>query len=310
MFGRRKHPLGHIHLVSFADSRLDVAARRFKRQAKRFGQFSTVKVYSEHSLDEDFMQNYRERVNPDVRGFGYWLWKPKIILDRLKELPEGNILFYADIGFHLNFRGKTRFEDWVDLLSSSLEPLLLFQAFPPSEPFSWDGRALPELADVYWCKRDLINFLGMDDDPALLQPTIGAGLIGIRNTPAALDFITLWFSIMAQNPNLVDDSPSLLPNCSSFREHRHDQAVLSLLAKKHETGVRLSTFEYWYPNSNRAGADWTLLRRAPFLAVRDHALKKGSAKGFATLLSTILQRAGWVGLSLGGWRRCKELFKR
>lgn len=300
MVSQISRPVGHIHLVSFADSRLKVAAGRFRKQAQRFGQFSTVKVYSEHSLDEEFMGNYRDRVNLGVRGFGYWLWKPKIILDRLRELPEGDILFYADVGFHLNFRGKDRFQEWICLLSSSREPLLLFQAFPPIEPFAWDGRALPELDDVYWCKRDLIDFLGMDDDPALLQPTIGAGLIGIRNTLGARDFIARWFSIMAQNPNLVDDSPSVLPNYPSFRENRHDQAVLSLLAKKHRAGVRLSAFEYWYPNSGRPGADWTILRRAPFLAVRDHALKKGSAKGFSTLLSSIVKRMRSVGHSSGG----------
>jgi hypothetical protein len=32
----------------------------------------------------------------------------------------------------------------------------------------------------------------------------------------------------------VDDSPSILPNLLVFEEHRHDQAIFSLLAKKYD----------------------------------------------------------------------------
>ena len=44
------------------------------------------------------------------------------------------------------------------------------------------------------------------------------------------EFLTDWYSI-ACNYHFVDDSPSIHPNDPSFREHRHDQSIFSLLIK-------------------------------------------------------------------------------
>lgn len=266
-------PPAQVHLITFADSRLMKAARRFRKQAKRFGEFSTVRIYSENQIDQQFLAANIDRLNSSTRGFGYWLWKPKVILDRLKELPDNEILFYADVGFHINIRGRERFGEWIDLFCSSEEKFLVFQAFPPVEPFVWDGRGLPDLADIHWCKRDVAVFLNMDNHPALMKPTIGAGLIGIKNSEHGRKFVAHWLRIITENPYLIDDSPSRSANHTLFREHRHDQAVFSLMAKKEKIGVRLSAFEYWYPLANGRGADWELLKKEPFLAKRDHRLK-------------------------------------
>ena len=34
-------------------------------------------------------------------GGGYWLWKPWVIAETLRKIPEGDILIYADTGFVL-----------------------------------------------------------------------------------------------------------------------------------------------------------------------------------------------------------------
>ncbi|TLE03345.1 hypothetical protein [Helicobacter japonicus] len=43
-----------------------------------------------------------------TRGFGYWCWKPYIILKTLEQLENNDILLYADIGctFHPKYREK------------------------------------------------------------------------------------------------------------------------------------------------------------------------------------------------------------
>ena len=266
----RKKPNQKVaHIVSFGDSRLIKAASRFQRQARRFRCFQSVKVYAEESLEPAFWENHRIRIDPKTRGFGYWMWKPKIILQRLAELPEGSLLFYADIGFHINARGRNRFNAWVDSFEASQESVLVFQAHTPEGFIDYDGRPLPDLRDGIWCKGDLIRFLSMEDDPELWTPTIGAGLVGFKNSGPARALLTSWLQIAEEQYPLLDDSPSVVPNPVGFCEHRHDQSVFSLLTKKARLGLRLSAYEYWYPNRSGRGADWKTLRSQPFLAKRD-----------------------------------------
>ena len=269
---RRPRP----HLVSFGDARLVAAARRFRRQAKRFRAFSTVKVFDQTQLDSSFFQRNADLLSPEVRGFGYWLWKPQIVLQRLSELPHESILFYADVGFHINSRGRKRFWKWVAQFEESEEWVLAFQALPPRDFPEHDGRALPDLADKVWCKGDAARFFSMGDHPELQTPTIGAGLFAVKNTPPARKFLAQWLAVADQNRNLIDDSDSVFPNPPGFREHRHDQSLFSLFLKKYDLGLRLSAYEYWYPNKNGRGADWQALKTSPFLAKRDLGKKKNT----------------------------------
>jgi hypothetical protein len=37
---------------------------------------------------------------------------------------------------------------------------------------------------------------------------------------------------MCEDYHNVDDTPSIIPNCPNFHQHRHDQSLFSLLVKK------------------------------------------------------------------------------
>ena len=45
--------------------------------------------------------------------------------------------------------------------------------------------------------------------------------------------VNRWYELCC-NYHLIDDSPSIAPNLPEFIEHRHDQAIFSLLTKKME----------------------------------------------------------------------------
>ena len=266
---KRKRPIGRPHLVSFGDSRLRRPARRFHRQARFLHEFATVKIKDQTELEREFVVRNSEHLRPTVRGFGYWIWKPQVVLERLSELPENSMLFYADVGFHINRKGKKRFRAWVTQFEASSEWLLVFQATPPEMFLNHDGRRLPSLEDGLWCKGDLVDFMGMRDHPELWTPTIGAGLFAVKNTQSARSFLLEWRGFAEQHFGLIDDTESVAPNPVGFREHRHDQSFFSLWIKKNAIGLRLSAYEYWYPNKNGRGADWEALKRSPFLAKRD-----------------------------------------
>ena len=54
----------------------------------------------------------------------------------------------------------------------------------------------------------------------------------MKKTNTTVSFAREWLHY-AQQKHLIDDSPSVLPNAPGFEEHRHDQAIYSLLVYKY-----------------------------------------------------------------------------
>ena len=111
-----------IYLCAFADKRLRLSAKRFTKQAKEMGVYSDIFVYNESHLDRKFMNIFYDKIYTGggiSRGFGYWVWKPYIILKTLENLKDGEILQYTDIGCHLNPKGVKRLYEYVSLANKS-----------------------------------------------------------------------------------------------------------------------------------------------------------------------------------------------
>jgi hypothetical protein len=102
---------------------------------------------------------------------------------------------------------------------------------------------------------------------------IGAGVILIRKCERAISIIIEWQKIIWHHFNLLDDTPSVTPNLLGFIEHRHDQAIWTLLCLKHRVKT-LSAYEYWYPmnNAKKLKPDWRALEQFPIHAKRDKDL--------------------------------------
>ena len=260
---------GKKALISFADSRLSRSAFRLERQARALGTFDSIRIYSERDLDDEFEKSVGVSIESSTRGFGFWVWKPYLILERLRSLEENDILLYLDVGCHLNPSGIHRLNEYFQFAADSSTGLLCFQATPPVESPKWDGRWLPTFPDAQWAKGDLLDFFGVRDRPDIVEtPTIGAGIIFIRNCEPARTIVQSWLRVMVDNPGLVDDSSSKSPNHPWFLEHRHDQSVFSIIAKKNQVSS-VSAFEYWYPSIRSRKADWAALSDRPIHAKRD-----------------------------------------
>lgn len=113
-------------LVTFADSRLKHSAKRLIRQAKRMGVFSQLISLDESGLDVEFRDNHSSILRPHVRGFGFWIWKPQVIIQALRSLKNGQILLYLDVGCHLNHRGIPRLLEYFEIVSKSKSGILAF----------------------------------------------------------------------------------------------------------------------------------------------------------------------------------------
>ena len=211
-----------------------------------------------------------------MRGFGYWVWKPEIIYQQLVSSSHNDIIMYVDVGCHLNSRGRSRLCDYIEMATLSPTGIVAFQTIRPdaaNSSIEYDGRRLLDYPIIEWTKADLLDYFGIDDISLLESTqTFGAGILLLRKCSTSVSFVKEWLEVARNSISLIDDTPSKLQNHPSFKEHRHDQSVFSLLCLKYPVTI-VSAYEYWYPRHIKAGplssADWASLVTFPVHAKRD-----------------------------------------
>lgn len=238
-----------IVFLSFADSRFHRAAARLREQAERMSFFDDIRIFDEHDLDANFCERFGDKLRRGVRGFGYWVWKPYLIACALADQKDGDLLFYCDIGCHLNPKGKWRLNYYAARLRDSDSGVMGFH--------------LDMIRSEYrWTKGDLFDYYGVrGDDNITLTPQICSTHAFFRKGEKASDFLKEWQKPYYENFSLVDDTPSRSPNGKGFVEHRHDQSVFSLLCKLKEAELLCGQETY--------AEDWSVLDKFPIQDRRD-----------------------------------------
>ncbi len=254
-------PIFGKYFCAFADSNLRISSKRIKKQADRMKIYDGIYIFDERKLDSNFIEKFKDTLILGTRGYGYWSWKPQVILQAFDFMNEGDVLQYTDIGCHLNPKGRPRLVDYFNITKHSENGILAFtnkveRDLSPNEVFY-------DYDDLNYTKMDLSEYFGIADDLDLLKkPQFGSGIIFFRKDAKTIKFLQDWSKVYATNFSLVDDTPSVIPNHPNFIEHRHDQSIFSLLCKL--TGVEaLYATEYFTPG------DWNDLSSFPIWAKRD-----------------------------------------
>lgn len=247
---------------------------RLARQAKSLNIFNDIYMFIENDLSVDFREHFKEKLIPGSRGYGYWSWKPEVMLMALDRIQDGDCLLYIDAGCHLNNLGKQRLLEYFKILEQEEIGIVAFKAIQPTEDNSslvYDGRKLFDQPNYRWIKGDLFDYFGVKDNPSVVNDqAIGATVIFVRKCDRAIRIIREWQQIIWNHFNLLDDTPSVSANLAGFIEHRHDQAIWTLVCLKYRVKT-LSAYEYWYPmkNAKKLKPDWLALKEFPIHAKRD-----------------------------------------
>lgn len=219
-----KKPEGRLHLCSFGDSRLKASSERLQEQAEDFDLFDAIHFYNEFDLSGSFRQDFQEQLQAGIRGFGYWVWKPRIILDTLNIIDNGDVLLYVDMGCHLNSRGREKLLAYWEEVKQNESGFLVSQLESIRK-------------ECFWTKGDLLDYFQVRGQEEMYSPQYQAGVIFIRKEPKTVALIQSWLDMYYEDFRLMDNTPSLSLNEEGFVEHRHDQSVLSLLLKRYGTSV-------------------------------------------------------------------------
>lgn len=234
-----------IVFATFADSKYGRAIERIKRETEGFG-FDERHFFSEKDLPEDFFRG----LNPKIyrRGYGYYRWKPYVVMLALEKMAEGDILMFSDVGNQWHISGIERWKEYLNYLSAE-KPVVAFQQ---------------EYLEKDWTKGDVFRHICPDTwKKYAMTLQLASGMFLICKCPLSMGVFEKWKNIAIHYPQLFTDKLSSSNNLIGFQENRHDQSSYSLLVKQ------IPHVEISWEEIEPLDGDWSGHEPFPLWAKRD-----------------------------------------
>jgi hypothetical protein len=193
-------------------------------------------------------------VAENKRGFGYWIWKPLIVAHELMSLPAHlDGIIWLDVGCTLNLSNRESLARWTSYQEES--EAFSYKFFRLNGPNSHSE----------WTKKQAFDHYRVPE--AINRNLFTASAFLVSKSTNGIDLVQNWMdACFLDNGRLLVDSASGEIESKVFREHRHDQSLISLeLERLSYRGVADETY---FPNKwNTDGASypiWTSRLRSSF----------------------------------------------
>ena len=232
-----------ITFITFGNEKYYNSLKRIKNEAHKMDIFDNILIFTDNTLKNRcpvFWNKHSRFILNNSRGYGYWLWKSFLILKTLESINENDILLYTDSGCTLNLSGIIKLNDYFNIVKKCDSGILSFKT---------------KFYENQYTKMDLFEYLKMNDDNVINSNHLMATVLILRKCENTVKFVNEWYETCCKY-NLLDDTHSLLLNTSSFIEHRHDQSIYSLLAKKY--GTKILDDETWFDDFNKNGKKYPI----------------------------------------------------
>jgi hypothetical protein len=200
--------------INYANGRYLKAQQYCSQSAKEVG-FDEVISYSINDIDSNFLEK-NKNILKQQRGAGYWLWKPYFIHKTLKIMNDGDLLVYSDSG---------------SIYQASIQPLIDSILRDKHGVISFE---LKGLIEKVYTKKDTFVLMGLDEPKYTESSQREATYIWLLKNEFTIKLIEEYLEY-AQNENIITDLPNITgENYTTFKDHRHDQSIWSLLCKKYD----------------------------------------------------------------------------
>lgn len=220
-----------IVAISYGSEQYDKQLEYNGKSALEIAKVNEFYGYKPKDIDHDFREK-NKYILEKGRGNGYWLWKPYFLYKTLKEkLDYGDYLIYSDAAVM-----------YVDLAQKLVD-------FLKEKKLDMYLHRLPHLERQY-TKRDAFILLGVDQPFYAETGQFNAAFQIYRKTKFTEFFLEEYLYYAQDKRIITDDANELgVGNYDDFRDHRHDQSILSLLTKK-----------YGQVNANKTNLDINLIK--------------------------------------------------
>jgi len=210
---------------------------RICQESKKMRVFNEIYGYTDKYLKNDtkFWDKHGSFIEKNLRGYGYWLWKPYLIKMEMDKSKENDIIFYCDAGCQVNEKGKRRLHEYIDMLNTTESGIITFQ--------------LSHLERLY-TKNKVFETLGSDKRDEL---QCLATVILMKKNKNSTTIINQWYE-NCEKYHLINDE--IEKEDENFIENRHDQSVFSILVNKMDS-IKIKDETYF--------CDWSRGEEYPFL---------------------------------------------
>lgn len=204
-----------LHFATFADKRYSVALGRIGREARKMSVFQSISCWNEDNLDPQWWRKHRDFITQSKKGFGYYIWKPQVLVQTLDQIPTGSILLYLDSGCCLCPEGRVRLGDYCRMVSEHESGLLGFKM-----PYS----------QRHWTKGYTMAAFQFNEAERQ-APQHAACVLFIQKRPSTVAFARRWRDA-CEDHSAIDDCEYGVPNTPGFQQHRHDQSLFTLFFQR------------------------------------------------------------------------------
>jgi hypothetical protein len=222
-----------LYFLVYNDNTHLFALQKLLESVKTYGKQFQIIVFDKNNIDSEFKSKYNNILN-FRRGGGYWLWKPYIINELLKKMNDNDIVFYLDANYYFVEEFTKLYEDYM-----KDNDFIVWRNKPNEQTWFMKN----------WCKMDVIQKYNMYNKIFIDNiEDCWAGAMLVKKTNNTVKYIQEWLDRCCIYEDITD-SPSILPNHPEFKEHRHDQSLLSSILQKYNIETQL--FEKKYLQNTR-----------------------------------------------------------
>ena len=230
---------------------------RIAKQAKTFNIFDEIIQYTELDIPE-FINKHQSFINSHPEGYGYYIWKPKIILDTLMKMEDDSILLYCDAGMYLNINGINRLHEYLENLKHT--DIVTFST--------------NNYKTKCYVKMDAImNYYPEFITECVETNCVYAGVMIIKKCNKTINLINDWL-MLCENYNFLDSSRSMYNNEPvHFIGNDKDNGLFNLCLEKHkisykvfpdETNIYVNEKQIHHIYIDVNTIDWSSLNDKPF----------------------------------------------
>jgi hypothetical protein len=218
-------------LVTFGSEGYERGLKQIEESARTY--FDEVLCYRHFDIDQEFRRRHEGHF-ADGRGYGYWIWKPYLLLKTMGRMADNDIVMYCDA-----------------LMRFINDPAPLFHLVQENRGILLFNHKLGGYKNFRFTRIDTFRLMGLDTPEYINGDHLNAAFMLYQKVPRAIAFIEEWLLWIGNYQAVADTANITGENHPGFQAHRHDQSILSLLAQKHDlpTFIDISQFGAGYPGN-------------------------------------------------------------
>lgn len=207
-----------IKLITYATGDFKKHQYNLHEFAKKYSLFDDYQMFDDTWLKETLFYQKNKWIFDNVqKGAGNCLWKPYLILSELEKAEDDEAIVYMDSQDLVKISYVELFKKII-LAELSIKKYCLVQGTQPT---------------ITWTKYDCFYFMNCLNEKYFSARQLEAGLIGFVKNDKTINFVKEWLGYCLNHFILLDCKSVMGSDHVTFKDHRNEQAVLTLLVLKH-----------------------------------------------------------------------------